>query len=129
MIRQTGSRKRKSSSGTRIGNRFAFLCTPHFGEERARNETAEIREAYETAQSGHVFFRVFSDTFAPGQKHDTAILPPPVGEDFIDRISVKAGGRQLTPEEIGIILQYSCQATTAFSRRAQRLLSETTLGL
>jgi hypothetical protein len=70
-------------------------------EERVRNEGAEIWEAYQTAQSGHVFFRVFSDTFAPGQKHDTAILAPAIGEDFIDRILVKAGGRRLTSEEIG----------------------------
>src|SRR3954469_9704922 len=70
-----------------------LLMHSPMSEERVRNERGEIWEAYQTAQSGHVFFRAFSDTFAPGHKRDTAILAPAIGEDFIDRILVKAGGR------------------------------------
>ena len=70
-------------------------------EERVRNEGGEIWEAYQTAQCGRVFFRSFPDTFAPGQKRNGAIWAPAIGEGFIDRIVARAGGRRLTPEEIG----------------------------
>jgi len=70
-------------------------------EERVRAEGGEIWDAYQVAQSGQVFCRAFSDTFAPGQKRNGAILSPAIGEEFIDRIVARAGGRRLTLEEIG----------------------------
>ena len=54
-------------------------------------------------KAGDVFFRTFPDTFAPGQKHNGAILSPAIGEEFVDRIVARAGGRRLTAEEIGTV--------------------------
>jgi hypothetical protein len=76
------------------------MHTP-LSEERVRAEGGEVWEAFQMATCGDVFLRAFPDTFAPGQKRNGAILSPAIGEDFIDRIVVTAGGRRLTAEEIG----------------------------
>jgi len=71
-------------------------------EERVRIEGGKVLEAFEeVVLTGGSFFKVFPNNVFAGRKHTHLLKPARITEDFIDKVVSDAGGRRLTPEEIG----------------------------
>jgi hypothetical protein len=68
-------------------------------EERVREQGGDVLEAYETALERGYFLIEFPENFGAGKKKNFGVFAPRIGEDFVDGIIEKAGGRRLTEEE------------------------------
>jgi len=64
----------------------------------AASADAQIWEAFQVAKRDGFYWRVFPDTFGPGEKRSGQYFSPAVGEEFMDRVIANAGGRRLTQE-------------------------------
>jgi len=71
-------------------------------ESRVREAGGELWEAYRRAASSReIIFKIFPHHFGAGDKRERSLSPARLTEGFIDRVVAEAGGRRLTPEEIG----------------------------
>jgi len=58
---------------------------------------AEVRAAYEDARTGKVIFKCWPDQLPMVTKGDLPVMKGPrIGEVFLDRVILGAGGRRLT---------------------------------
>lgn len=69
-------------------------------EERVREAGGPIWLAYQTCAQRGYWVQVFPDHFAAG-KDGIIMRAPRLGEPFVDRLVIAAGGRRLTAEERG----------------------------
>ncbi len=71
-------------------------------ESRVEEEGGEVWDAYQYAKEGNIFFSIFPDHFAAGNKDNIPIRPVLITEFFMDTVVKGAGGRRLTSEEIAV---------------------------
>jgi hypothetical protein len=68
-------------------------------EERVRESGGEVWDAYQYAEEGNIFFRVFPDHFGAGKTGIKPICPGRITEHFMDSVIEEAGGRRLRENE------------------------------